>query len=59
MGVGGRWGGGGHVLTFSVCRMGAYLRWSLIRGWPLIQVNTVFTKGSLTQEVVTYKKWLL
>ena len=44
--------------------MGAYLLflpagWALIRGWALIQVNMVFTKGSLTQEVVTYKKWLL
>ena len=59
MEMGGRWGGDEHLLTFSACRMGAYSRWALIRGWVLIQVNTVFTKGSLTQELVTYKKWLL
>ena len=45
---GGRgWGGGGHLLTFSSFRMGAYsrlgayLRWVLIRGWVLIWINTV------------------
>ena len=52
MGVGGRWGGGGHLLTFSACRMGANSRLGAY-------FFTVFTKGSLTQEVVTYKKWLL
>ena len=30
-----------HVLTFSAIRMGAYSRWTLIRGWALIQINTV------------------
>ena len=41
------WGGGGRLfdpgrlLTFSALRMGAYLRWALIRGWVLIQINTV------------------
>ena len=29
-----RWGG--RLLTFSAFRMGAYLRWALIRGWALI-----------------------
>ena len=48
MGVGGRWGGGGHLfkagclLTFSAFRMGAYLRWVLIRGWAPIRINMVF-----------------
>ena len=43
MGVGGRWGGGGRLfeagclLTFSAFRMGAYLRWVLIRGWAPIR----------------------
>ena len=32
----------GCVLTFSASRMGAYSRWALIRGWALIQINTVF-----------------
>ena len=31
----------GCLLTFSAFRMGAYLRWTLIRGWVLIQINTV------------------
>ena len=40
-------GRGGHLfeagllLTVSASRMGAYLRWALIRGWALIQINTV------------------
>ena len=29
------------LLTFSAFRMGAYLRWVLIRGWALIRKNTV------------------
>ena len=29
------------MLTFSPFRMGAYSRWALIRGWVLIQINTV------------------
>ena len=43
----GEWGGGGslfeagRLLTFSAFRLGAYLRWALIRGWPLIRINTV------------------
>ena len=39
------WGGrlfeAGHLLTFSVFRMGAYSRWALIRGQALIRINTV------------------
>ena len=43
------WGGGGEfaggrLLTCSAFRMGAYScpsRWALIRGWVLIQINTV------------------
>ena len=31
----------GRLLTFSAFRMGAYLRWALIRGWALILINTV------------------
>ena len=44
---GGGGGGGGRLfegeplLTFSAFRMGTYLRWALIRGWALIQINTV------------------
>ena len=34
-------GGGGRLLTFSAFRMGAYSKWALIRGWGLIQINTV------------------
>ena len=45
MGVGGRWGGrlfeAGRLLTFSSCRMGAYSRSALIRGWALIRINTL------------------
>ena len=36
-------GGGGRLLTFSAFRMGAYPRWALIRGWALVQINTVIT----------------
>ena len=35
------WGGGGHLLTFSAFRMGAYLRCVLIRGSALVRINTV------------------
>ena len=31
----------GPLLTFSAFRMGAYARLALIRGWALIQINTV------------------
>ena len=41
MGGGRAWSVGGHLLTFSAFRMGAYLRWALIRGWALIRINTV------------------
>ena len=34
-------GWGGRSLTFPAFRMGAYLRWALIRGWALIRINTV------------------
>ena len=46
------WGGvgwGGHLfeagcsLTFSAFRMGAYSRWTLLRGWVLFRKNTVIT----------------
>ena len=45
-GGGGGGGGGrlleaGRLLTFPTYRMGAYLRWALIRGWALNQINTV------------------
>ena len=45
--LGGEGGGGerlfeaGHLLTFSAFRMGTYLWWALMRGWALIQINTV------------------
>ena len=39
------WGGhlleAGRLITFSAFRMGAHSRWALIRGWALIQINTV------------------
>ena len=38
------WSVGGRLLTFSAFRMGAYLRCALIRGWPLIRINTVCKK---------------
>ena len=38
---GGRLFDAGRLLTFSAFRMGAYSRWSLIRGWALIRINTV------------------
>ena len=31
----------GRLLTFSACKMGAYSRWALIRGWAPIRINTV------------------
>ena len=31
----------GHLLTFSASRMGTSLRWALIQGWALIQINMV------------------
>ena len=40
-GGGGRLFEAGRLLTFSAFRMGAYLRWALIRGWALIRINTV------------------
>ena len=43
VGWGGRLFEAGRLLTFSAFGMGAYLRWALIRGWALIQINTVFT----------------
>ena len=48
MGVGGRWGGrlfeAGRLLTFFAFKIGAYSRWTLIRFWALIRINTVFTR---------------
>ena len=40
------WSVGGRLLTFSAFRMGAYLSCALIRGWPLIRINTVCQKKS-------------
>ena len=48
------WDGGGRLfearrlLTFSAFRMGAYSRWTLIRGWALIRINTVNMDYNLT-----------
>ena len=33
----------GRLLTFPTYRMGAYLRWALIRGWALNRINTVIS----------------
>ena len=41
VGWGGRLFEAGRLLNFSAFRMGAYSRWSLIRGWALIRINTV------------------
>ena len=41
VGWGGRLFEAGRLLTFSAFRMGAYLRWALIRGWALNRTNTV------------------
>ena len=40
-GGGGRLFEAGRLLTFSAFRMGVYSRWALIRGWALVQINTV------------------
>ena len=45
---GGGWVGGGRLfeagrlLTFPTYRVGAYSRWTLIRGWALNRINTVY-----------------
>ena len=41
VGWGGRLFEAGRLLTFSAFRMGAFSRWTLIRGWGLIRINTV------------------
>ena len=46
-GRGGRLFEAGHLLTFSAFKMGAYSRWPLIRGWALIQINTVFKQWNI------------
>ena len=56
------WGGllfeAGRLLTFPACRMGAYSRWALIRGWALIRINTVsrFLKTRLANILKLHKK---
>ena len=58
MRVGGKWGGGGHLiedgrlLTFSASRMSAYSRLALIGDWTLIRINTV-TSYLISQVDVT------
>ena len=48
------WGRGGRLfearrlMTFSAFRMGAYSRWTLIRGWAFIRINTVNMDYNLT-----------
>ena len=37
-----------RLLTFSAFRMGAYSRWTLIRGWALIRMYTVNMDYNLT-----------
>ena len=46
--MGGRLFEAGRLLTFSAFRMGAYSWWALIRGWALIQINTVLTLISVS-----------
>ena len=41
VGLGGRLFEAGRLLSFSAFRMGTYSRWTLIRGWALIRINTV------------------
>ena len=38
---GGRLFKAGCLLTFLTYRVGAYLRWALIRGWALNRINMV------------------
>ena len=54
VGWGGRLFEAGHLLTFSAFRMGAYLRWALIRGWALIRINTVLYFSSFN--LFTHRK---
>ena len=42
-GGGGRVFEAGRLLTSSAFTMGAYSKWELIRGWGLIQINTVIS----------------
>ena len=49
---GGRLFEAGYFLTFSAYRMGAYSTWALIRGWALIQINTVYENESPVSEKV-------
>ena len=37
----------GCLLNFWTLRVGAYSRWALIRGWALIQINTVIKHSKL------------
>ena len=54
----------GHLLTFSAFRMGAYLRWALIRGWVLIRINSwspqfleIFPKWLVFEKDVFFSQW--
>ena len=54
-------GWGGRLLTFSAFRMGAYSRWAIIRGWALIQINTVPQRVSATHAIFMklYRNYLI
>ena len=45
----------GRLLPFPTFRVGAYLRWALIRGWVLNRINTV----SNFQGFCTTHTWLV
>ena len=55
-GGGGRLFEAGRLLTFSAFRMGAYLRWVLIRGWALIRINMVVEGTVKSPFVATLRK---
>ena len=56
VGWGGRLFEAGRLLTFSAFRMGAYLRWVLIRGWALIRINMVVEGTVKSPFVATLRK---
>ena len=43
-------GWGGRLLTFTGFRIGAYSRWTLIRGWAPVQINMVCMVTSIARD---------
>ena len=48
----------GRLLTFPTYRVGAYSRWTLIRGWALNQINAVHVQV-LNKKGLPYFYWVL